>query len=331
MFPEVEEIQTAVQKLIPGFRGKQIIVSSTHTHAGADVVGLWGPERTRTGVNAAYLERIKQSAVKAIQAAWQRRRPATAYYAVGEAGEGWVHNISEPEEVDRSLTVLRFLDAGKNNIATLVNFACHPTVLDDFATAASADYVGGYYRYTDSVQGGINLFLQGAIGGWVQPEGILSSYENAMRYGRLLGDAVHKLTKTEKKISGSSIIFRDKTLHFPVDNAGFRALASAGVIQRKFEETVRTSIVYFKIGNAAFVTHPGETAPALSFFSKQRMKTDGPKFVLGLGQDALGYIVKPSFFEPGNKIPHSQYLAGMSLGASTYPLLQAAIEAILKE
>jgi hypothetical protein len=33
--------------------------------------------------------------------------------------------------------------------------------------------------------------------------------------------------------------------------------------------------------------------------------------------DAIGYILKPEFFETANKIPHSQYLCSMSAGKET--------------
>jgi hypothetical protein len=44
------------------------------------------------------------------------------------------------------------------------------------------------------------------------------------------------------------------------------------------------------------------------------MKNKGPKFVLGLGQDELGYILKPDFFDPGTKLHAAPYLTSMSPG-----------------
>jgi hypothetical protein len=47
------------------------------------------------------------------------------------------------------------------------------------------------------------------------------------------------------------------------------------------------------------------------------MPTQGPKFVMGLGMDAMGYILKPEFFTRRKEIPHAEYLCGMSAGPKT--------------
>jgi hypothetical protein len=60
------------------------------------------------------------------------------------------------------------------------------------------------------------------------------------------------------------------------------------------------------------------------------MQTKGPKFVLGLGMDALGYILKPSFFDPQQKIPHSEYLCSVSLGVQTQTYVMRALEALIQ-
>jgi hypothetical protein len=325
LYPQLLEIRQEVQKQLPSFPADQIVMSSTHTHAGPDVVGIWGPDQMHSGVNEKYMKALVNNAVKALVEAWNARRAATASYANGEFGETWVKNICEPAEVDRSLTVLRFADSQNKNIATLVNFACHPTILDDYSKQASADYVGGWYRFADSAQGGVNMFLQGAIGGWIQPEDVPSSFENADFYGKLLGSQVFSLLPKATAITGDDIFFKSRTVKFPVDNAAFRMLADAGVIKRHFGETVVSEIAWFGIGNAQFMTHPGETVPALSVESKKLMQTNGPKFVMGLSQDALGYILKPSFFVKENNIPHSAYLTSMSLGPQTAGIIEKVL------
>jgi hypothetical protein len=60
------------------------------------------------------------------------------------------------------------------------------------------------------------------------------------------------------------------------------------------------------------------------------MNNKGPKFVLGLSQDALGYIIKPSFFESSNHIPHSKYLTGMSIGPETMDIIYSTLNALVK-
>jgi hypothetical protein len=201
--------------------------------------------------------------------------------------------------------------------------------MDDATTAASADYIWGYYRYLDSAQGGVNMFLQGAIGGWIQPEEVPSSFENALHYGSSLGKYVYSILSTPSKNKSNNIRFNSKTVVFPMKNQGFSMLSKAGVIKRKFGETVESEIACFSIGDANFATHPGETVPAMGLETKSWMKGTGPKFVMGLSQDALGYILKPSFFVKENKIPHSEYLTGMSIGPDTMKMIMDTIKILL--
>lgn len=326
LYPQLIEIRQAVKQLLPQLNVNQIVMSSTHTHAGPDVVGIWGKDFAHSGVNEKHVQKIVTQAVVAIQEAYQQKKPVTLNYATGVFGEDWVKNISEPNEIDRSVSVLQFKDIPGKNVATLTNFACHPTIMDDATTSASADYLWGYYKTMDKAQGGVNLFLQGAIGGWIQPEDVPSSFENADRYGSLLGEYTLSILRKSTKNSANSLSFKAKTVEFPVQNPTFIMLSKAGVIKREFSKTVTSEIAFFTIGDCSFVTHPGETVPALGLSSKQLMKTKGAKFVLGLSQDALGYILKPNFFDPKNKIPHSEYLTGMSIGPQTMDIIYQTLK-----
>jgi hypothetical protein len=69
----------------------------------------------------------------------------------------------------------------------------------------------------------------------------------------------------------------------------------------------------------------------MSFATKKLMKVKGPKFIMGLSQDALGYILKPSFFVKKNKIPHSEYLTGMSIGPDTMNIIMETLEELLEK
>lgn len=325
MYPELEKIRQLVKQRIPDFPTEHLVSSSTHTHAGPDVVGIWGKDFLHTGIVESHMNLITERAAMAVEAAWKNRKKVSIHHASGDYGEDWVKNISEPELLDRKLAVLRLVDNERKNVATLVNFACHPTILDDFATAASADYVGGYYRYADSVQGGVNMFLQGAIGGWVQPEDVPSSYSNAMKYGQALGTFALQLLQRSVPLKSTKLLFRSAAVNFPVENKTFKTLSGMGVIRRSFADSVRSEIAFFRIGDASFVTHPGETSPALGLYSRKLAERGGPVMVMGLSMDALGYILKPVYFSQGNEIPHSEYLTGMSIGPETMPIIERVL------
>jgi hypothetical protein len=331
MYPSLLEIREEVKKQIPTINPATIVMGSTHTHAGPDVVGIWGKDFAHTGINSAHMKKIVTAAVDAIRNAYQNKKACRMEYAKGSFGEDWVKNISEPDEIDRDVWAIRFKTSSNQSIATLTNFACHPTIMDDATTAASADYIWGYYRYLDSAQGGVNLFFQGPIGGWVQPEDVPSSFENALHYGNKLGAYVFERLKQAQQNKQNKIEFKSKQISFPMVNPAFNMLSKAGVIQRNFGEKVESEIVAFSIGDAQFATHPGETVPAMGTATKSMMKGRGPKIVIGLGQDALGYILKPSFFNKDNKIPHSEYLTGMSIGPQTMDIIMQTLSELMQK
>jgi hypothetical protein len=317
LHPQLEDIRRSVAIRLPGFDTTRIVMSSTHTHTGPDVVGLWGPDRLRSGVDTAYLARLVATAADQLVLAWAARVPARADYAVSTHGEGWVYNISRPGHLDRSLVTLRFRDTAGRHVATLTNFACHPTILDGAFEAVSSDYVAGFYRRMDSVFGGVNLFLQGAIGGWVQPEREEKSFERAFFRGRGLADAVRGALRHPKPLPGREVGFASQRVRLAVDNPGFRMLAQAGVIRRAIGDSVTSEVALFRIGEARFATHPGESTPAMSLRTRALLPASGPRFVLGLGMDALGYILDGGFFAGPARPPHAEYLCSMSLGPAT--------------
>jgi hypothetical protein len=333
LYPQLLEIRRKVGVLVqdPAFDANHIVLSSTHTHAGPDVVGIWGPDLGHSGVDPAYLDRLTDTAVQLILRAWTSRRTAKADYSVTRHGEGWVENISEPEELDRSVSSVRFTDKSGKPIATMTNFACHPTFVDAVHDKVSSDYVGGFYLRMDSAYGGVNLFLQGPIGGWVQPEKEAKTFEQAFLRGRGLADAVIQANYTPKKLRGSNFSFRRRVFNMPVANPAFKALAAAGVIRRKLLDSVETEIVVFRIGEAGFATHPGETVPAMGLQTKAMMKNKGPRFVLGLSMDAMGYILKPYFFDRARDIPHAEYLCGMSVGKDAMPVVMGVLKELLQQ
>ncbi len=329
LHPTLVEIRKAVALRIPVSQvdPTHIVMASSHTHSGPDVVGIWGPSQTSSGVDSVYMKAVVAKSVDVIVDAWSNRKEVSVYAAESTFGNEWVYNISEPEELDRSVSILQFKDEEGNSVATLTNFACHPTILDMESSLVSSDYVAGLYKHLNYVIGGENLFLQGSIGGWVQPEYEEKSFERANQRGNELGKVVIEvLEKTSREIEDTKILYKSTLFQLPVSNPGFQQLSELGVIKRTITDSVETEIAWFSLGDAQFVTHPGETVPAYSLQSKALMKLKGPKFVIGLGMDALGYILKPNFFNPADSLPHAEYLTGMSVDKEAGPLVMKQIQ-----
>ncbi len=141
LYPELKKIREKVKSTFPSFPIDHIVMSSTHTHAGPDVVGIWGKDLGHSGVNENHMKLIIERASEAIDDAIKNKVKAKAFFAQGSFGEDWVKNISEPLELDREVSILQFKDQKGNNLATITNFACHPTIMDDATTMASAEHV----------------------------------------------------------------------------------------------------------------------------------------------------------------------------------------------
>lgn len=325
LYPHLQELRKRIASEDQRLKVNHIVMSSTHSHAGPDVVGLWGADLMHSGVDSSYMERLLKVTLQQINEALRKMEPVRVVYGEGQHQFSWVKNISEPLELDRTVSVLQFINNKGRSLATLTNFACHPTFVDAVHNQVSADYPAGFYRSMDQEWGGVNIFLQGAIGGWVQPEREPQTFEQAYKRGNELAILTRALLKKPSTLQGSQISFRSAVIQMPVNNPGFRQLAKAGVIKRDIDSTVTTEIAVFSIGNAMFATHPGETVPEMSLATRKLLNTNGPKFILGLSMDALGYIVKSYFFDPARKIPHAEYLCSMSVGPESSTIVMKTL------
>jgi hypothetical protein len=149
-----------------------IVINSDHSHAGPDLIGLWG------GVPVSYLQRVFDQAVKAVDEAYKRRvaasvlvgtstptmpSPAVGGYIPGTAtpGEDLVHSQFgadtltgyDDSKVDTQLRVLQAVGANGAPLGTLINYAAHATVMGGDNTLYSADWPGRAARATEQALG----------------------------------------------------------------------------------------------------------------------------------------------------------------------------------
>ena len=139
-----------------------IAVNATHTHGGADGYGAWG------GLPDWYHEQIREQALRSAYAALRDLTPATitvgavdarpfnnerrdTYYSAADYGAVWLQAKAETGP-----------DAPV--IATLVNFAAHPTVLGDDNTLMHSDWIGTAGKELGDALGGQGVVIQGALG-----------------------------------------------------------------------------------------------------------------------------------------------------------------------
>lgn len=313
---------------VPGLAPEHVIVVSTHTHCGPDVIGIYGPDESHTGRDTGYIDSLITAAAAQVARAAKRLEPVQAFWAETVCA-GWAVNDSEPALIDNSVTILQFRNAKGKSLATWTNFACHPTVLDGNTTEVSADWVGEFYRVMSMALPGEHLFLQGAIGCWIQPKTPVRTFALAAQYGTDLASKTLDALKNAKPLASSGLRFARKVFGVPLaEDSPYRLFSQMGLVSRPITDSVQTEVAWFSIGPAQFATHPGETAPMYAAKTKELMDS-GPKFVLGLGLDELGYFCPPFYFDNPQQVPCAPYLTRMSPGKAAGDALTAALAAAI--
>jgi hypothetical protein len=183
------------------FAAANVHISLTHTHgaglmlrARADLPGgdLIGP----------YLDSVAERLGELAGDAEHALRPAWLVFGRGrcdlaqhrdffdEERGGFVCGFNPRAPADDTILVARVTDEQHRTVATLVNYACHPTTLAWENTLISPDYVGAMQDVIESATGHAPcLFLQGASGELGPREGFVGDIAVADRNGRQLGHA----------------------------------------------------------------------------------------------------------------------------------------------
>jgi hypothetical protein len=330
-----------------GIPEENILVACTHSHASPDLQGLWG------GVSAAYAGSVVDIVVATLTEAWQARQPAELR-ASTTAFDGLVRNRRDWPMTDTTLTVLRAVTTGGSPIATVINYACHPTATGSATTGISRDWCGVTADIIDREAGGVTLYVNGAIGD-VNP-----LFSGDVNHARTLGQSVaawalEALASSEAV--GTMINVRTGTLELPVNVARLRggvskaidgaelslpstevssdAVADAGrpdlaqilaavhgieerpLISRDETTLLPTLCSYVRIGDIQMLTAPGEMMTRLAL--PLRSSLDAPhRMMLGLTHDALGYFIPRDEFMTGR---NNNYEESVSMGFHAGALL----------
>ena len=184
-----------------GVTQDSLVVFFSHTHG----AGLMGHERQSLpggDLIAPYLQQLATQLAALVRNAREEVRPATIAYGIGrcsvaanrdyydEAGGQYVCGYNPGGIADDSVLVGRVTDAQDRPLATIVNYACHPTTLAWQNTLISPDYVGAMREVVENAVDAPCLFLQGASGDIGPRDGFVGDVSVADRNGRQLGLAV---------------------------------------------------------------------------------------------------------------------------------------------
>lgn len=158
-----------------------ILIAATHNHAGP--YGLRGGMFSR--LDEPLAETLVRKVTATIARAHRKRRPASL--AVGQATIDTVSmNRRDPEwPIDPVMRVL-LVEGDGGPIASVVNFACHGTVLNGENLMLSGEFPGAAARMLLEQTGAPCVYLNGACGN-VNPVWVRQDFDSVKRVGQIVG------------------------------------------------------------------------------------------------------------------------------------------------
>lgn len=317
----VKEIRDRLSDFVTESGCEAINVVSTHTHAGLDTFGLWGPQGV-DGKNDEFMENLVEAAVKAAKKAYEDRSEGTLHYSFVTTDTSFLRDSRYPVVMDKNLYQLRFesRDDEKNGIRMII-FGAHAESMRGANTILSRDYPGELSDIIFEKTGDDMLYLPGPIGGLVMTEEFVSSYpfdavKNLEITGKKLADYLFSIKEADEIEISSQLSFVRESLEIPVENGAFKLYKELGILDNEIYTngntvSVKSELNLISLGGKEgilFGLIPGEIFPELvsgtglkssdpTALAKLAMSAGYKRIVtVNLANDELGYIVPPSDF-----------------------------------
>jgi hypothetical protein len=230
-----------------GLQREQITVAFSHTH-GAGLMGLERAALPGGELIAPFLAAVAKTVAALIHEALGNMQEATITYGHGhcdlaanrdfwdsESGQ-YVCGFNPKGHADTTVLVGRVTRRADCQsaplLATIVNYACHPTTLAWQNKLISPVFPGAMRELIERSTGAPCVFLQGASGDLGPREGFVGDVEIAERNGRQLGHAalsvLEALPPPQTRFTYSGPVVSGATLgawsHVPLDDAALAAL-----------------------------------------------------------------------------------------------------------
>lgn len=347
------------KKLSPDLKIDYCMIASTHVHEAPDLMGIWGESDYKNGVKQEYKEFVINQTVKSIEKAVNDLEPVNLTFAKdANSALPLVKDTRKPIVHDPGMYIIQAKTKNGTVKGTLVSWANHPETLWSNNLLITSDFPHYFREGVEQELGGICVYLNGAIGGLITTHPTLpvqhpvsgkeikeACFEKAEAQGIILANIATKAIKSsEESISTGKIDLQAKTFTLPFENTLFRLAAVAGIIDRGMtgKWQVRTEIAAWKIGPASFLTIPGEIYPEIvnggiespegqdfdvspiEIPPLRELMTGEYKFVFGMANDELGYIIPKSEWD--NEAPwiygdKELYGEENSIGPETAPII----------
>jgi hypothetical protein len=187
-----------------GLAEERLLSCVTHTHS-APPLCLPEPQWKGGDLLASYLESLERTMVETARRAIANLAPATIEWQRGRCSLAANRDLPDPappggprlvcgfnpaNPADDTLVVGRVTTASGRPLATIANYACHPTTLAWDNDLVSPDFVGEMRTTIEQGGAGVGVFLQGASGELSPRYQYVGDPAVADAHGRLLGHAV---------------------------------------------------------------------------------------------------------------------------------------------
>lgn len=192
----VERAREIIEREL-GIPAECVCIAATHTHS--------GPLTVRTGDGIDYSTVTASKIAGSVRVALSNMQPVSL--KVGQAEISTIsQNRRDPEGPQE--TVLKVLLAaaagGAEPVATVMNYACHATVLEHDNLLYSADFPGVAAALVEHAVGGKAIYMQGTCGD-INPAWMRHDFEEIRRVGGIVGAAAtrtaHELRPVGEKQS----------------------------------------------------------------------------------------------------------------------------------
>lgn len=177
---------------------EQLVVVFSHTHS-AGLMNFDRADLPGGQLIPEYLEELASKVTHLVREALDGVQLATVVYGYGRCSlatqrdfwddqrEEFVCGFNPHATADDTLLVVRVTSVDGRVLATIVNYACHPTTLAWQNTLISPDFPGAMRETIEQATGAPCVFLQGASGELGPRVGFVGELEAADRNGRQLG------------------------------------------------------------------------------------------------------------------------------------------------
>lgn len=324
----VEDIRTDLAAKCAEWGCAAVNVYSTHTHAGIDTLGLWGPFGV-DGKNPEFQQILVEGAFEATCLAYENRKTGTLTYSSAETVDS-LRDSRDPLVYDPYLHQLRFKPDDGSGGVRIISYTAHAESLRGDNTLLSRDFPGEMASIFKAETGDDMMYMPAAVGGLLMTRDFcdemgFATYEENMRFtGRRMADYLLAIPEEDEIVIEPTMRAARTVFSIPLDNTAFMYYRFLGILDNTaipYKDSgtgyaLVSELSVITLGDYTLTLIPGEIFPELvyggyfddSWATSPENENPVPLteiaaqhgfsnlLICGLANDELGYIVPPNDF-----------------------------------